>query len=294
MNRAVLWLLSFLLIGCVPGASEKKSAMPAESVMTQALKLIDQGRPEEAALLLEDLSEQQPGNDEIDVALASAYASCAGLKMSSFYDLFYELIFARPLAHLQSQSGSQKYRSLIGKKQTIDAERFQVAASHQAPLTLQKIREALLLSFQLMDVFAKLPEVVVEKEIFVRQSLHVLENLQQPKKAHYAYRSLLRATLLKADLHRRFEAETASSDCNIDVIGLIDDLEVVDGQLVSLFTDLGLAFPRERPQLRRIKEELHESVVSLRNQIQRQGKSDFKRSVQSYLILLESQRCEVQ
>ena len=259
------------LSGCVWNSDIGKGSEEKNQTMTTALRLIDQNRSEEAATLLETLYDKYPEDDEVAVALASAYARVAGLQMSSYYDLFRELIFARPLMDLQNSRGIAKYRSLFGKKTSIEADRFETSPRPWQENVMKSLKDGVLVAVRVSEVLEHLPDYSSEKEFFLREALHLLENLYQPKRAHHAYRALLRATIIKKEFQTRFHLEPTEVACSGDLTLIWGDLELLDINLSSLLADLALAFPRERPNLQQAQETLHAAVLKLRQQAGEQG-----------------------
>lgn len=264
--------------------------------MARGLRLIDDNRPEEAAVLLEELHDNDPGDDETSVALASAYAAMAKLRISAFYDLFYELIFVRPLSELQGQGGSKKYRALLGTAKSPDGDRFgEKNKLSGGESTVQQLREAWELSLKLTEVFANLPELSAEQAPLVGESIRLLEQLVAPKKAHHAYRALLRATLVKFNSRRRFaQTDTETHDeksCQFDAEALVEKLEETDFDLNTLFNDIGLAFPREKSGLRKSSVRFHELVSALKAKLEKAGPVKFEIELKAQIPQLSDSSC---
>jgi hypothetical protein len=291
MRRAVLVnaLALCLLIGC--DRSYKRDGDLKKQPVTKALKLLDQGRVDEAAFIFEELHDRHPENNELSVGLASAYAAMAGLKIAAYYDLFSEALFNRPLVDLQGKTGSQKYRSLLGRKDLSTPDRFQSPQKAAAELTFNRLRESLLMCLQLGELLDKFPKIPDEKVMFVNEAITILENLYQPQKAHHGFRAVLRATLFKADLVRRFSKDEPSKGCDINAIELVGNFSEVDRQLTVLLRDLGQAYPKEKSQLNKASERFHQVVQGLEQQIQSNGIAAFQESLSAYLLGTGSEGC---
>ncbi len=280
-----------LLIGC--DRSYQREGDPKKQPVTKALKLLDQGRVDEAAYIFEELHEKQPENDELSVGLASAYAAMAGLKIAAYYDLFSEALFNRPLADIQGKNGSQKYRSLLGRKDFSPPDRFQSPQKASAEMTVARLRESLVMCLQLGELLDKFPKIPEEKEIFVKESIGILEHLYHPQKAHHGFRALLRATLFKADLVRRFSKDESSTECGINAIELVENFSEIDRQLTVLLVDLGQAYPKEKSQLNKARDHFHQMVDGLKKQIKTQGISAFQESLSVYLLGAGTEGCQL-
>lgn len=287
MKKQISWLFALTLVGCDPYLNRSEDQQDGRKTMTESMKLIDQGRPEEAAILLEEINHLHPEDDEVAVALASAYAGIAGLKMSTYYDLFQDIIFSRPLMNLQNQSGSEKFRTLIGKKHSVDQDRF--AKNGGAALGFAELRDSLIMFLALSDLLDRLPDCSEEDEMFIREAIVLLENLTTPKKAHHAFRALLRATLMKRELKSKLQT---FDDCPLDSAELIDGFRFIDAKASVLIGDIGMAFPREKYHLREIHQRLHLNLLKIDSLMTAQGKTEWLRQMNVFFKGQSLDSCE--
>jgi hypothetical protein len=107
---------------------------------------------------------------------------------------------------------------------------------------------------------------------------------------------LLRATLFKADLRRRFLPESTASDesgCRVaNLVELIQHLTEVEQQLAFLLEDVSLAYPRERSQLRGVREKFHQVTQNLQKQSAQHGSVMMEESLRLQMAGLDP-LCEV-
>jgi hypothetical protein len=291
--QGILVAVIISLWGCV--RSNQGQTPKPNQTLTKALKLMDQGRPEEGAVLLEQMHEKMPENDEVTISLASTYAAMAGIKIVSFYDLFYEILFNRPLVDSQGGSGTQKYRAVLGSSPKKPAARFPDAKAEPqqslAEVNLGRLRENLVMALQLSELLSKLPAVAEEKEIFLREAIRLLEGLVSPHRAQHGYRSLLRATLFKADLFRRFSDNETTDKCGFSPLELVGHFEEVDRQFSALLIDIAQAYPKERTNLKKTGARFHQVFVSLQNDVQTMGAVNFQSNLQSYVSSTQLDTC---
>lgn len=286
MNKSFFFILCATLIGCDLSLRSPDSTLRESSPMRDSLRLIDQGRPEEAAVLLEEINLLHPEDDEVAVALASAYAGIAGLKIASYYDLFRDILFSRPLTSLPGLSGSEKFRTMIGKKGTVEDDRFE--KNRQSLSAMSELRSSLLMVLALSDTLDRLPNVSEEKQMFLSEAIVILERLQSPKRAHFAYRALLRATLIKNELKQKLQH---GRTCDESVFELIELIRRMKEKLESLLTDVALAFPRERTQLKQILASIDRSVRELDVLAQVQGKIAWAKSIEELRLSDDAMSC---
>ncbi|MEQ1879199.1 MAG: hypothetical protein ABL958_21350 [Bdellovibrionia bacterium] len=214
--------------------------------IARAYKLIDRDRPQEAIDLLEPRLKTNPKRLVLKTALASAYASRAGIRVPRYAPLVIELM----------KTGLQP-----------DPETESLVVTRLRGLNIGSLREeqakrALSDVFAFADLirrFDRLPDIEDEREPDLARARELLEDVPEGDRGVRLYRAVLGAIDVRYSLKRRlvpahFTAKRGSS-CEVELKPLLKDISAVAERVAQVGRDLEAAMPE---QLGRSAEYLNE------------------------------------
>ncbi len=129
-----------------------------------------------------------------------------------------------------------------------------------------------------MDILEKIPIVSEEKEFFLKESIHLLEELNHPLLAHHAYRALLRIVLFRGELNRYLPNNDNS--CDLDLIELMGKMESVNLLFLQVISDAKLAFPKDKSRLEASQIQFQNLLLDFQSGIKAQGSIALKSALE--------------
>lgn len=173
-------LLRFLVLvifaQAIFGCNTRKS-QHSDSVITKAYKMIDEGREKEAIALLQDELKGNDKNDEIKVALASAYVSLAGLKVEAF---------------------SKVALSVMDKSESTQMpEQYLNPAIDEG---LKKMAKGAVELIRTLVVFKNIPNIDEAHNKYLEQAIKLMSDVNNLDKGRALYKAVLESVQFKHEL----------------------------------------------------------------------------------------------
>lgn len=248
-----LGLLSTLILMLGLAACAKK-AEPQIDRITEAYRLIDAQRDDEAIALLEKVLQDEPNNREAKVTLASAYAHKAGFKIQAFWGMV-DSARRKEIATLK----------LEGNPNSAPAKFIMYL---RATLTFARAME-------------NLPELDAKKYSYLEYGLGILDGIdpKEKKPSDHILSALYRLVIFKARVGWMYTASsfTAKDDkgqCNLIVERLADGVLDSARLLEKITFDLSYAFPKEQIELQNSRKRLASFTQNLALQLDTLGVID--------------------
>lgn len=228
MNHRLLpifLILSFMGIGCT-----LKNSNPEESILLRSYRLIDEQRDEEAIILLQGALERDSKNREYRMALASAYAHLAGLRIQTLIPLFVSIenlskAFAGDSHMSQSEQVSSAVTSLMGLMHQFSG---------------------------ILAAYSSIPELAPDKVIFVEQALNEIAFLGKLEQNEAIYSGILRIVLIKNKINTELLGQFTDQNpnqCEIDLDGMNQTVLSLGRKIIAALNDIATANPDQSAQI---------------------------------------------
>lgn len=228
-----------LLVACGGCAKSREDETPHR--IEEAYHLLDQSENAKAILVLRGLLEEEPGNEEARILLASAYMGQAGVDIYSIWDGFHDVLFNKPLGDvvLKSQSGGN---GLMAPAPADDTPPTPGAALvHKLDRFLTELRNV-------VSFLNRFPSVPREKWILLTQSLRNLDEIDGRKDVRL-YRIFIRVIHLRAYLDVEFLKDpnlgTRTWACSFEVEPFRDKLAWLAEQMKHILDDYRVLYPEK-------------------------------------------------
>ncbi|HEX4924557.1 MAG TPA: hypothetical protein VFV50_10740 [Bdellovibrionales bacterium] len=243
---ALLGLTAFALLSC--GARPTSTSSESEDIR-RAYQLIDDDRASDAIVLLEPRFSANPGRVSLRIALASAYAARAGLRVPRFADLLVELI-------RDGLRGAEPADRDLDRR--LDGLGLDSAQRAHARTVLRDLLAIAELSRRL----ERLPHVSEHETGDLRKARELLEPVPNRERGAVLYRAVLAAVDIKYELRsgqfaRQFTRRT-DGGCEIQARAVPEAFNVVLEMFELLAADLMIVYPENIGQLRELLAALRE------------------------------------
>lgn len=240
---------SLVLISLVVLATSacQKKRRAEDSALVTAYKLIDAQRTDEAIQLLEaETVRMRPGDRDYGrnrVALASAYAHKAGIKVQRFSKLL--------------QVGKIKLKL---KQKISDKARNGSEAVDNFLVSLSGMLKALA---GISTVYSSIPTLNADEERYLVYAVRILDGIDANdlRQGDYVYRAVLRAIYLKHYISTRLFEETTGDlvsvrTCRVDFNRFSTAVLAVSRVGIAIFDDLSFAQPKKAKEFQRSRQQL--------------------------------------
>lgn len=224
--RTLIHLTFFAVILSLLACQSKEPPVTRESRLSAGHKLIDQGRWDEAIQYLTKLEQQDP-HLHVKLALASAYAGRAGVRIEKIYSF----VAVRDL-----------------KPQTLSLSAVRVD---------QKTQELMQSLGRYATQWEKIPQVKSAGREDLTRALQVLTG--QPEAGARLYAATLRVVLLKSVVSEgllNWQVVRSQKICTDTVQPYYEWALQLLEHLIVISQDLSSAFPEKKPELSRYTDEL--------------------------------------
>lgn len=246
--------VSFTILACLAiaaaGCSRSRQNQAARNrPLIEAYQLIDRHRTDEAIIYLEDLLESDPENAEYLVALASAYAQKAGVRIQSFIPL---------IKVTKEKVGNAKW--------DIDKDH---EVGKRIDSTLTSLARILTKYAHIGRVYSVIPPVAPENRPFLIKAIDIMDGLKSPAQADAIYRAALKAVLFKHDLGERLigpaftEKGQKENNCKIDFVELSDATVNLGRLLIDIYADMAIAQPSKAARHKKSSADIANLVSNL-------------------------------
>ncbi len=242
---SVLLLLVLALL-----ASCAKQDSVQEAPLTRAYRLIDAQRDDEAIAYLEELIKDDPESNDNKVALASAYAHKAKIKVQKFAGI---LVDSKKMSDISDTFAATD----PSKEMTFKVDDF---ANNLATLLLKYNK--------MLTVYAEIPSVADADEIYLEEAIFIMEAIEKPRQADGFYRSVLRAIqfkhLLATDLIGSIsDTHQAGAGCSLDLTVMNTSVIMLAHLLMNIYDDMAIATPSKAKDLTSQKSKIADKTFSL-------------------------------
>lgn len=216
------------------------------TAVTEAYTLMDHGQTGRAIELLEQVVQQEPGNEEARLMLASAYMGKAGIDVLSLHDAFQDVLFSHSLSDvfLSGDKGAAKDpvkgADLPAAQQSKD--------DTPVERVFQNVDEFLNNVRRVMLIFNRFPHVDESKWPLLDQALWNLDQIK-PAKQVRVYRLFIRMVYFKEFLVVKVIKDpsfgTRSWACQIETEALKEHLLWMMTTLARASEDFIYIYPKE-------------------------------------------------
>lgn len=241
----LLLVASFLVTG---GCAPQKSMN--EAPLTRAYRLIDSQRDDEAIEYLNQLI-QKDSNQDYQVALASAYAHKAGVKI-------------------------QKFAGLVGDSQKISdlPQDLKLVDDKEKELTFKiddfanNLSNLLVKYSKILTVYAAIPSVSSENSMYLEEAIKIMESIEKPRPSDAIYRAILRVVQFKHFVAQNLVGSIVDSQqvvkgCSLDLSAVNDSVVKLGHILVNILDDLAIANPSKAKDLAAQRAQIADETFSL-------------------------------
>jgi hypothetical protein len=239
-------LILISLVFLASSACQKKRRAE-DSALVSAYKLIDAQRTDEAIQLLEaESGKMKPGDVDYArtrVALASAYAHKAGIKVQRFSKL------------LQIGKIKIKFKQKISNKAVTGAE-----AVDNFLVSLSGMLKGLA---GISAVYTSIPTLNSTEERYLIYAIRILDGLddKELRQGDYVYRAVLRAIYLKHYISTHLFEETTGDvvsvrTCKVDFNRFSTAVLAVAKVGIAIFDDLSFAQPKKAKEFQQSRQQL--------------------------------------
>lgn len=248
---ALVLAFSLVTVGC-----QSKKSNRQDSTLVTAYKLIDDQREDEAIFLLEQELNKTPTDSpykiQVKMALASAYAHKAGIKVQKF----------GPLLEVSKNKVEFPTGLTLRNKGT-------TSKSEAVDIMIRSIA-GLITSFRLvMDYYTAIPTVKPADERYLDYAIRILDSLgKNVTQGQAMYRAVLNVVYLKNYLAAHvfddgLQVNLDVSTCEIDFNKLNKSLERTAKISIQIVDDLALAQPSKSKNFQSLRKQLGDSVSDL-------------------------------
>ena len=252
--KALVAFLMIAILGFTTACAPKRKS--EEKPLLKAYRLIDDQRTEEAIAYLEELLEKEPDNTDYKVALASAYAHKAGVRMQT-------------LAPVVSAA---KDANDLGEKLMAGLNALEGSDTKTIGTYIGDLIEANQRLLAVVGLIKAIPNVDGTGIQYIHQGLTILDGISEIRPADAVYRAVLRIVQLKHDLVSNGFTETTAANA-LDATCVFDPTELRkvisrQSQLLSkIVGDIAIAQPSEAKRLSEVQTKLVEKATELTSRL---------------------------
>jgi len=241
---SLLIYLNLLLLGC-SHPSEKTQRSEKENKILDAKRLIDQNDDERAIRILEEMKTADPGDHDVLVTLASAYAHRGQFKIQKMIGIVSEIVRNSQKLERDGEKGNDKENESIP----------------MARLARQ------LNAF--LNVYEKIPLVEVSQNEDLETALLLLHQIPPHlmESADYLFRGAIRLFTFKFQMGSPIQesGEWSQDSCRTGQEKLKQRLMLAGQSLVLVLDDFISAAPKEAETLNESRSRIKESLLKMRD-----------------------------
>jgi hypothetical protein len=250
-------LITAVIVFALSVSCNKREQSREESSLVAAYKMIDAQRTDEAIQLLEaelaTLDPASPYYSKVKVALGSAYAHKAGIKVQKFSKL---------LKVGKIDTKFKDARKTDTKKKPTRAE--------SADLYLKSVARMITGISNVAGAYTAIPNIKPEDEKYLIYSLKILDSvkIEQLTQGDALYRAVIRIIYLKHYMSSRvFEDATAvdidSKTCEVNFDKISNTLHKLAGTGILIFDDLAHSAPKKAKKYKESRDDLLQAASDL-------------------------------
>ena len=236
--------LEILIVGC--GSQQATNEAP----LTRAYRLIDAQRDDEAIEYLNKIIQNEP-NQDYQVALASAYAHKAGVKIQKFASLVGD---SKKISELPQEL---QFSDNKEKETTYKVDDFANALS------------GLLIKFsKVLTVYAAIPSVNSADSMYLEEAIKIMDSIEKPRPSDGIYRVILRVVQFKHFVAQEMvgpigNGHQTANGCVLDLKSINYSVVKLGRILVNILDDLTLAIPSKAKELAGQRAQIADKTFSL-------------------------------
>ena len=252
--RGLLALLMIALLAFATACAPKKKT--EEKPLVKAYRLIDDQRTEEAIAYLEELLAKEPDNADYKVALASAYAHKAGIRVQTLAPVI----------------TAAKNANDLGEKLMAGLNALGPSDKKTIGNYIGDLIEANHRILAVVGLIKAIPDVDGTGIQYIHQGLTLLDEIEKIRPADAIYRAVLRIVELKHDLVSNGFTDTKAVNA-LDATCAFDPTELRkviarQSQLISkIVGDVAIAQPSEAKRLSEVQTKLVEQATELTSRL---------------------------
>jgi tetratricopeptide (TPR) repeat protein len=250
------WLVDLTLVliaGVVLILSACAPAPKQESDLTRAYRLIDAQRSDEAIALLEKINDEEPENDQYRIALASAYANKAGVKVQKIWSL------------VKISKNAKQLTEALGA-----AEPGEKEPSEKVDDALDQVADTLARFALIMKIYVAIPNVELANRPYLAHAVTLLASIENIPQGDAMFRALLRIIEFKSDLAvqligvpKKTQRANQAEGCAVDFERMGSAIAVQSAQLGAILEDLSIALPDQAEQLNGVRTKIAQTAADL-------------------------------
>ncbi|KYG65642.1 hypothetical protein AZI86_00765 [Bdellovibrio bacteriovorus] len=237
LMKTFIFLLSLTLVIFTQIGCQKEEPVTRQQVLSEGFSLMDQGRWDEAISYFQDVLDHDP-HYHVKLALASAYAGRAGIKIEQIYQ--FSVVKEVPVPKIEMKG---------------------LALDKQTSATLENLAKYL-------EHWNKIPDVQGKSRADILSALKTLENENEPGVRLYS--AVLRIVNVKSTISQGVEnfnlrLQSKKKICTQDLKPYVNWSGKVFESLILLTSDLELAFPEQKKNYEEIRVKIDDVVNQVSN-----------------------------
>lgn len=234
------------LNGCSPRPQD-----PSKEKLLKASRLIDAGKPDEAISYLEKLIEQEPQNTDAKVALSSAYAAKAGIKVTSFAGM---IINARSVENVMAELSKNAEPS--------------TTPTGQVDEFLKKVSSLMSKASGVARIYVDIPEIRDDVYPYLLYAIEILEEQKDLKAEDKIFKVIMEIIVLKHMISTDlvvgiFQKDWYSQKCVLNFNKFNRSLIKTGKLVVAILEDLEVAHPSKAKELNELSGKIVSSISDL-------------------------------
>jgi hypothetical protein len=235
VQLTVIPMAAAVLAACAP-ANENK-VLQNERPLNQVYRLIDAQRSDEAITLAEQLVDSNSSDREAKVALASAYAHRAGIKIQGLA----QVVSASKNSSILASTPQSSIALVLNPGQKIDS------TLTDSTLILSQI-------LKVSQIYTSIPNIDLNGRTYLQLAIRTIDRIDDVNQTEAIYRAVLRIVLFKhllatellGDIERPNNLEKS---CLVDLNRLNDSILNLGRTLINIMADISIAHPDQEKSL---------------------------------------------
>lgn len=237
-------VISFGVVACAPGGEQESDPI------LKSYRLIDTQRTDEAIELLEVELSRDPKRDELRIALASAYAHKAGMKIQKFVGIV-----------TQSERLEKLIKSMDERKPPAE----KTTAVDEASLRMANV----LKRFSVVaEIYAGVPSIESQNVIYLQHAIHLLSEDKSIPAKNVVYRLILQILLFKHFLNEKWISEPEVingkkiKQCSLSAATVNDNIVNLGRLLINIVHDVGYVDPNQAAKMKSLAARIGDEIAS--------------------------------
>lgn len=230
-----------ILFGLVAaGCSGKRDSQESGSAtLLNTYRLIDENRSEEAIVILEAELDRHPNDVRLQLALASAYSSLAGVDITKLFPSIENAVIKKDFKKIRDQ--------LDKKRQSLKTA---TTSEKKAALTIESWVALFRLISLSFETFNQIIEVNPDKLVYLYEAIGIVENIERKSRGNYLFLAVLELVafkneLMTSSLPKVISQQKQTNRCQVDVANVPQIAIFIKESIRHIVTNLAKAYPKQ-------------------------------------------------